>query len=1222
MQEFFSEFWQLFRGALNLEPSAFGRMYLSEDGLAFAILVLFLAGLSQALGQSAVLFINRVRPVRFVLSLIVSSVLYIFSYLFWATSIWVVSNYVYGVDLPFGRVALSLALCYAPQVLGIIVAFPYFGGPLASLLTVWTFLGILTGLEAVQGLTLWSALGCSFLGWIVLQLLQRTVGRPIAKLNKWIRNALAGTRLVTDPKKLQEFIMAEEPDEFKPVVSTWVEETVERVGFLSNRRLYLIVALAAFAGFVSLGILNSQGLLESAMLGFRDTFGLALTLCAITFAALAFAILLTPLESLTWWAGWMNPELLSPGERVREFPKVEAISEPQPFARYVAYLDGIDQGSYEYAPAVEGFLDKLANRLPDDYYVVKGIVPYSVTNRPLSLRRPLAFLWRWLEKLRTVRRFGLLAFVINIRNLFAVLVSADPRYGPIQNQGLAHVLYYSLLHHGYVPGSGVPITLIGSSGGTQMAAGALPYLKNTLQAPIELVSISGVVGGFTGPMEAEHFYHLVGSKDWVARLGIILSPARWPVSLLSNWNRAWRRGKISVCELGKVAHNGPEGPYSHKAKLPDGRTHLDQTLDLVAGIVTHDWYLAGMDPTGPGKPSNYDLFLSQPLNRIENFPADQALSSDRYRPVALWSGRLILPEEPLPGGAVYMEIYSAPHEYDLVGKRVRLAWMEHAEVQHYVKLVSFDIDFPSYVRVGRKNGMVFPERLNGRKNVGPLESIAGVHSRDDVMVRLPLPVLMEPAEGEDDMPTLRISADPVNITGPFCALARFLKAEEEEHVLIQHYNPATKKFDGAKEQVRMPRTVPDGRGVLPMSNASLLDSPLNEQGWYLYGVSNTLGEFVIQSVAPSKIFEPEADEVIRGKGPSLHYINFDYWKDVVAQKGKVDRTLLLGANSNEALIETTESNGSSPHPWLAEEEEDIWEEGDRAIVLHTFGGIGGEKREFSPLGLFFGHFSFGFAEVVRDAFTDELRFAIEYRQVYTNNPTGSLSGSVDWSRYAGDRQYGWLGTRPMADILVKFKPLTEDYDFDGTRYSPLNRLIRELDVMCARYRVGDGTGVTYRNIVNSCVQDSSQALYIALQRMIAEFELNPLMMRWLREHPDDEQTKRFRTLSDLVQSLRNNLEPFGFVRKDWKSGDLSLGKFAEETPILTLTRALVSYRSVLPRLANDVIAMVLIQLGARLWVIRTTQIGAVDEIEPIAPTDLGFLVPKVKRKTLDLGGKH
>ena len=287
---------------------------------------------------------------------------------------------------------------------------------------------------------------------------------------------------------------------------------------------------------------------------------------------------------------------------------------------------------------------------------------------------------------------------------------------------------------------------------------------------------------------------------------------------------------------------------------------------------------------------------------------------------------------------------------------------------------------------------------------------------------------------------------------------------------------------------------------------------------------------------------------------------------------------------------------------------------DRLLLMHVYGGIGGKKSEFAPMRLFFGHFAYGLAQVIQDELTQAPQFDLSYRQIYTHNTDGIISGSLDWTRYMGDRQFGWLGTRPVSDILIKFPPLTEDYDFDGVVFSPLTVLLRELDVMAARYRIGDGTGTTFVSPVNSCVQDASQALYTALQRMVAETKLTPLMVKWLRDHPDHPQTQRFAQLVSLVKTLERTLTPLGIVRADWQEQKTTLGGFPIETPMQTILFTLSSWRSLLPRLANDLIVMVFLQLGATVWVLRTNQVGGHDpDILPIAPTDFSSQVPKIRQ---------
>ncbi len=346
---------------------------------------------------------------------------------------------------------------------------------------------------------------------------------------------------------------------------------------------FLGIALIAF---LCVTLPSFSVLITGAFVALSATWKLTLSLIQIALLAILFAAFLAPLEALGWWAGWYGDEVdttLYPGTLIEPLPTNEDVS------RYVVYLDGISQAQYEYLPEVERFLEALAADLPDDIVLITGIMPYSVLNRPLTEDRLLSFFWRLADRLQMTASGGfigaLIGATINIRNTLIVSVSADQRYGPIYNQGTAQIIYNSLIHYGYQPNSGLPITLLGYSGGAQMAMGSAPHLKRALQAPIEVISLSGVMSGNHNILALEHLYHLVGDNDAVEREGPIFFPRRWKVFFLSYWNRAKQRGKISLISLGPIGHNGAQGPYSIDAHLPDGRTHLQQTVELISGII-------------------------------------------------------------------------------------------------------------------------------------------------------------------------------------------------------------------------------------------------------------------------------------------------------------------------------------------------------------------------------------------------------------------------------------------------------------------------------------------------------------------------------------------------------------------------------------------------------------------------------------------------------------
>jgi hypothetical protein len=116
-------------------------------------------------------------------------------------------------------------------------------------------------------------------------------------------------------------------------------------------------------------------------------------------------------------------------------------TDPAGFKRYVVYLDGIGISSFEYLPDIEEFFDTLAPALPENIGLIRGIMPYSVMNSPLDEDRPLSFFWKYADKLRFANPASILGLVVNFRNILIVGVSADQRYGPLYNQGIAQVVY-------------------------------------------------------------------------------------------------------------------------------------------------------------------------------------------------------------------------------------------------------------------------------------------------------------------------------------------------------------------------------------------------------------------------------------------------------------------------------------------------------------------------------------------------------------------------------------------------------------------------------------------------------------------------------------------------------------------------------------------------------------------------------------------------------------
>ncbi len=185
--------WCLIQGALTLDPAAFQALQNAPDNRNIALFILLLAGLSLELGQSVVLFLNKVRPRRFILSLLVGGILFIVSALIWAGSIWLVAGVVFDVYEPFPTVFRTVSLGYAPVVFGFLVLLPFLGEPIARVLYVWTLLAIMTGIIVTFQFTFWQALVCAILGWVILEGLTHFVDKPLQALDTWFWRMTTGT---------------------------------------------------------------------------------------------------------------------------------------------------------------------------------------------------------------------------------------------------------------------------------------------------------------------------------------------------------------------------------------------------------------------------------------------------------------------------------------------------------------------------------------------------------------------------------------------------------------------------------------------------------------------------------------------------------------------------------------------------------------------------------------------------------------------------------------------------------------------------------------------------------------------------------------------------------------------------------------------------------------------------------------------------------------------
>jgi predicted Abi (CAAX) family protease len=581
--------------------------------------------------------------------------------------------------------------------------------------------------------------------------------------------------------------------------------------------------------------------------------------------------------------------------------------------------------------------------------------------------------------------------------------------------------------------------------------------------------------------------------------------------------------------------------------------------------------------------SNYARYAEAPFNRPEHYPLDRTPDPALYRPTGPWMGRLALPK-PLERAEVigaWLVVTHAPDEHrDLLGRQVRLRWEYTPSLNAALWGATRNVHFDEDTYQAIEAGTVLPERVNGMVDVNPLESLAAAHPLDDVCVRLQGEVRVWREPGDGGGPILFATRMPAEITGRFYGLVRFLGPAGGDSYRVRHFSRAAGDFSGPEELVQLPEVVPDANDTRNSARAGIERSPCNEQGWYIYGDQDAEGRFVVRSLAPRQLLRLQQQVFCDGVSECMDYIKPKAWKGA-ARKGAATSALLVG-------------QGKTPHMARAE-----WQVGDRALLIHLFGGIGGNKVEpAAKTPLYWGHTAFGEATVVDEPLAGEPVFDIVYHQVYAHNTDGLQAGAHHYSRYSGDRQFGWAGVRPIQDMLIKIDGLTSAFSVWGRSVCALDGIIGSLEVMEARYRIADGRGGTKVGATNNCAQDSAQALYGAIRKMTKVLALRADV----REQMSDtaQEAGMLTQLDKLGEELQRVLVPWGSAREDWEYGITNLGE--SEGIFGTIGKAVSSWRTMLPPVAARAIAEVFLENGATIWVLRTYQVGGDDpDVEPIVP---------------------
>ena len=209
LSRFLTAMWDVAVGVMRLDPEVFTTVLNTPGAGWVALAIAFVAGISDMLGQSVVLFANRVSPRRFGVSVVASALVLIVSIFFYTFSIWLIVKFVFFLPSRFGNILILVALSYAPIVFSFAALMPYLGNFIYHAVRIWSLLALVVGVRAVAGAVFWQGIVACLLGWLFIQFVIHMPFLKIKAIDAWLWKVMTGTKERLDTQMLADRLAEE-----------------------------------------------------------------------------------------------------------------------------------------------------------------------------------------------------------------------------------------------------------------------------------------------------------------------------------------------------------------------------------------------------------------------------------------------------------------------------------------------------------------------------------------------------------------------------------------------------------------------------------------------------------------------------------------------------------------------------------------------------------------------------------------------------------------------------------------------------------------------------------------------------------------------------------------------------------------------------------------------------------------------------------------------------
>lgn len=155
--------------ALALNANFYDRVKSTPQNRRIALLIVILAGISQAIGSSVISLINQAGIFSLIKTSLLTGLTIVAGYYLWTFAIWKIGQWLKPIDPTYNDLLIPVGFAYAPQVLNFLTLIPLLGRPIQLSLAVWSLLAVVVATREGLDISTRRAVVISLLFWLPLQ---------------------------------------------------------------------------------------------------------------------------------------------------------------------------------------------------------------------------------------------------------------------------------------------------------------------------------------------------------------------------------------------------------------------------------------------------------------------------------------------------------------------------------------------------------------------------------------------------------------------------------------------------------------------------------------------------------------------------------------------------------------------------------------------------------------------------------------------------------------------------------------------------------------------------------------------------------------------------------------------------------------------------------------------------------------------------------------------